>query len=108
MSFVGAFSRHSYSTYIRVVLAASLVVFLSGFADFALENPSISEFWAPCVSFNAIGSPSASTTAWISVGRPPRERPMQSDPSAFFNVGCMLAHADARAVDHLNVATVSR
>src|ERR1700745_2525179 len=42
---------------------------------------------------SAIGRPQASTSAWILVVRPPRERPMQRDRSAFF--GCW-RRADAR------------
>ena len=43
------------------------------------------------LSWRAIGSPSASTSAWILVVRPPRERPMQRDRPSFFG---RLRHAD--------------
>ena len=74
--------------------------------------------WAwPSVSFKAIGSPLASTSAWIFVVDPPHERPMHRLAATFpaavrassappFTVGGMLMHADGRGVDHLHVARV--
>ena len=50
----------------------------------------------PSVSFIAIGRPSASTSAWIFVVKPPRERPMQRDPSVFLTVGGVLMNPDRR------------
>ena len=70
----------------------------------AAERPS----WAcPSVSFRAIGRPRASTSAWIFVVRPPRERPMQRDRIVFLTIGGMLVHPDRGAIDHLDVAIIS-
>jgi hypothetical protein len=52
----------------------------------AVPRPSCA--W-PAVSLSAIGKPFVSTSAWILVVRPPRERPMQPDPPFY----CRWRHA---------------
>ena len=63
-------------------LSASRIVPASTVSNMsAAERPS----WAwPSVSLRRIGRPMASTSAWILVVKPPRERPMQRDRVVFF------------------------
>ena len=57
----------------------------------------------PAVRPSRIGSPCASTTTWILVVSPPRERPRQRSAPPFCRRG-LLMDPNGGAVDHLDVA----
>jgi hypothetical protein len=59
----------------------------------------------PAVRPSRIGRPCASTTTWILVVRPPRDRPRSDLRPPFCRRG-LLVGANGRAVDHLDVAVM--
>jgi hypothetical protein len=54
----------------------------------------------PGVNDSATGLPSASTTAWIFVVRPPRERRWLGSRRLFLSAGAVLVRAHGRRVEH--------
>ena len=60
----------------------------------------------PAVNFSRIGRPCWSTTAWILVVSPPRERPRHRSAPPFCR-RALLMDANYRSVDHSNVPVVS-